>query len=225
MPRIPRGLVDGFIYHVINRGNGRQKVFHKEQDYEAFINLMEEAKGRHPVKILAYCLIPNHFHMVLKPEKAEDLSKFMQWSMTSHVRRYHRHYGTTGHVWQGRFKSFVIREDNHLLTVLRYVEGNPVRAGLVSSAKEWEWSSHGERIGNKKRKLVDDPPIEMPVEWDKYVNEPLTEKELERLWQSVNRQSPFGDIIWQQKVCKAYGLESTIRPVGRPKKNEEGKKR
>src|SRR3989337_4130383 len=94
MPRIPRGLIDGFIYHVINRGNGRQEVFHKEQDYEAFINLMEEAKGRHPVKILAYCLIPNHFHMVLKPEKAEDLSKFMQWSMTSHVRRYHRHYGT-----------------------------------------------------------------------------------------------------------------------------------
>ncbi len=117
MPRIPRGLIDGFIYHVINRGNGRQEVFHKEQDYEAFINLMEEAKGRHPVKILAYCLIPNHFHMVLKPEKAEELSKFMQWSMTSHVRRYHRHYGTTGHVWQGRFKSFIIREDNHLLTV------------------------------------------------------------------------------------------------------------
>jgi len=129
MPRIPRGLVDGFIYHVINRGNGRQKVFHKEQDYEAFINLMEEAKGRHPVKILAYCLIPNHFHMVLKPEKAEDLSKFMQWSMTSHVRRYHRHYGTTGHVWQGRFKSFVIREDNHLLTVLEGEKGDRLLLG------------------------------------------------------------------------------------------------
>jgi putative transposase len=89
MPRIPRGLVDGFIYHVINRGNGRQKVFHKEQDYEAFNNLMEEAKGRHPVKILAYCLIPNHFHMVLKPEKAEELSKFM--GILSGSKRYAKH--------------------------------------------------------------------------------------------------------------------------------------
>ena len=77
--------------------------------------------------------------MVIRPNQAEELSKWMQWLMTSHVRRYHRHYGTSGHIWQGRFKSFIVQEDIHLLMVLRYVEGNPVRAGLVNSAKEWLW--------------------------------------------------------------------------------------
>jgi len=100
MPRIARGLVDGFIYHLLNRGNGRQAIFHSAKDHEAFINLMEKAKERYLVKIFAYCLMPNHFHMGLMPNRAEDLSRWLQWLMTSHVRRYHRHYGSSGHVWQ-----------------------------------------------------------------------------------------------------------------------------
>jgi len=101
---------------------------------------------------------------------------------------------------------------------LRYVEGNPVRAGLVKSASEWEWSSHREVIGKRGRLLVDKIPIELPIEWDKYVDEPLTDKELGRLRQSVNRQSPYGEREWQIKVSKKYRLESTLRKKGRPKK-------
>jgi putative transposase len=84
------------------------------------------------VEVLAYCLMPNHFHMLLQPEKAEDMSKWMQWLMTSHVRKHHRTYKTSGHVWQGRFKSFIVQKDEHLLTVARYIEGNPVRATISS---------------------------------------------------------------------------------------------
>ena len=218
MPRITRGFVDGFIYHVINRGNSKQGVFHKDSDYQAFINLMEEAKDIYPIKIFAYCLMPNHFHLVLLPTKAEELSKWMQWLMTSHVRRYHRHYGTSGHVWQGRFKSFIVQEDNYLLTLVRYVENNPVRAGLVNSAKDWEWSSHKETIGKKSRILIDEIPIELPKFRESYVNAPLTANELEALRQCVNRQSPYGSPLWQLDLCKKLGLESTIRPKGRPKK-------
>lgn len=218
MPRIARGLADNFVYHILNRGNGRQEVFHKNQDYQAFIGLMKEAKSRYSVKIFAYCLMPNHFHMVLVPNRADELSKWIQWLMTSHVRRYHRHYKTSGHVWQGRFKSFVIQQDSHLLTVLRYVEGNPVRAGLVSSAKDWLWSSHRETIGEKTKVLIDEIPIALPDYWERYVDEPLTEKELERLRRSVDRQSPYGTIIWQKQVSKEFGLESTLRPKGRPRK-------
>src|SRR4030042_2957429 len=101
MPRISRGLIDSAVYHVINRGNGGQEVFHKGKDYEAFIAIMEEAKVHYSVKFFAYCLMPNHFHMVLMPDEGGQLSKMMQWMMTSHVRRYHRHYGTSGHIWQG----------------------------------------------------------------------------------------------------------------------------
>jgi putative transposase len=222
MPRIQRGLQDNFIYHMINRGNGRLEIFHKDEDYSVFIELLKVAKGRYPVKIFGYCLMPNHFHIVVKPERGEELSKWMQWLMTSHVRRYHKHYGSSGHVWQGRFKSFMIQNDAHLLMVLRYIEGNPVRAQLVSSAKEWIWSSHGERTGEKRQILIDDIPMELPGDWERYLNEPLTGKELEKIRQSANRQSPYGDSEWQAKVCKEFGLESTLREKGRPKKKKEG---
>lgn len=220
MPRIERGLADNIIYHVINRGNGRQEVFHKERDYNAFLKLIKEAKRRYSVKLFAYCLMPNHFHMVVKPDRGEELSRWMQWVMTSHVRRYHKHYGSSGHVWQGRYKSFMIQEDIHLLMVLRYIEGNPLRAMLVNSAKQWEWSSHGEATEKRERKLIDEIPIELPHDWDKYVDAPLTEKEIEKLRKSVNRQSPYGDSMWQMKVCEEFGLESTMRQRGRPQKGE-----
>jgi len=146
MPRVARGLADGLIYHIINRGNGRQQVFHTEGDYRCFVDLMAEGRERYPVKLLAWCLMPNHFHLLVSPERGEDLSRWMQWVMTSHVRRYHRLYQSSGHVWQGRYKSFVVQNDTHLLTVARYIEGNPLRASLVSSSRNWCWSSHREQI-------------------------------------------------------------------------------
>lgn len=218
MPRVARGLVDGFIYHIINRGNGGQKIFHNNKDYGAFIRLILEAKTKYIIDILAYCLMPNHFHMLLLPAKAKDLSKWMQWLMTSHVRRYHRHYSGSGHIWQGRFKSFIVQNDEHLLTVLRYIEGNPVRAGLVNSAKIWKWSSHLESSKQKHRILTSAPPIELPRDWTSYVDMPLTDKELGCLRKSVNRQTPLGKSEWVVEVCKQFGLESTINPVGRPRK-------
>jgi len=221
MPRIVRGLADNIVYHVINRGNGRQEVFHKDKDYEAFIKLIAEAKERYTIKLYGYCLMPNHFHMVVKPEKGEELSKWMQWLMTSHVRRYHRHYGSSGHVWQGRYKSFMIQEDSHLQMAMRYIEGNAARAKLVQSATEWRWSSHEETLGKKERTLTDAVPIELPGEWDRYVDEPFTETELDRLRMSVNRQTPFGDTTWQMKICKEFGLESTMKRKGRPKKESQ----
>ncbi|MFO0697910.1 MAG: transposase [Nitrospira sp.] len=119
----------------------RRPVFHADGDYRAFLELLAAAKAKHPVKILAFCLMPNHFHLVLQPIHDASLSPFMHWWMTSHVRRYHRYYRSHGHVWQGRFKSFPIQQDGHLLTVLRYVLHNPVRARLVEQAGEWPWSS------------------------------------------------------------------------------------
>ena len=220
MPRIPRGLSGGLVYHVLNRGNDKQCVFHKDKDYEAFVNLMVEAKNRYSLKLLAYCLMPNHFHIVLVPAQSEDLSKWMQWLMTSHVRRYHRHYGTSGHVWQGRFKSFIIQSDIHLLMALRYVEGNPVRAELVKLAKDWQWSSHGEAIGTRSRLLVDEVSLELPDDWSSYVDESLTENELEKFHHSVNRQSPYGSSEWQEQISRELGLESSMRPRGRPRKEK-----
>ena len=140
MPRTARASLGGLTYHVLNRGNARAQVFHKPEDYQAFLDMMVQATIRIPMRILAYCLMPNHFHLALWPHLDHDLSRWMHWLLTTHVRRYLRHYRSSGHVWQGRFKAFPIQEDEHLLVVLRYVERNPLRAGLVQRAEDWEWS-------------------------------------------------------------------------------------
>ena len=105
MPRSARASAGGFCYHIINRGNARSEVFHKQEDLNAFLRIIGEAGIRVPMRIIAYCLMPNHFHFVLWPRADGDLSRWMHWVLTTHVRRYLRHYGHSGHVWQGRFKT------------------------------------------------------------------------------------------------------------------------
>jgi putative transposase len=141
MPRNPRAAQGGYCYHVLNRGNARRTVFHKDGDFAAFVTLLRQAGERTSTRLLAYCLMPNHFHLALWPRQDGDLSLYMRWLLTAHVRRYLKHYHSSGHVYQGRFRSFPIQEDEHLLTVLRYIERNPVRAGLVVRAQDWPWSS------------------------------------------------------------------------------------
>ena len=218
MPRIERGLVDGGVYHVLNRGNARQTVFHDEADYRSFVSLVKDARSRYAVSIFSYCLMPNHFHLVIQPKHGEELSRFMQWLLTSHVRRYHRRRRTSGHVWQGRYKSFLIQLDAHLLVVLRYVERNPVRAGLVGSAADWRWSSHRARIGRVRLGIIDPCPVMLPGDWTEYVDQPLSETELGTVRRSVNRQTPYGAAQWQGDVSIKYGLQATLNPRGRPRK-------
>ena len=141
MPRSSRPTPGGYCYHVLNRGNARRTVFRKPADYDSFVGLLGEAQERGPMRLVAWCLMPNHFHLVLWPRGDGDLSRYMMWLLTAQVRRYHRHYRSSGHVWQGRFKSFPIQKDEHLIAVLRYVERNPLRANLVAKAQDWRWSS------------------------------------------------------------------------------------
>lgn len=214
MPRIARALADNCCYHIINRGNGRQQVFHKDGDYRAFVDLMQQAREKFAVRIHAWCLMPNHFHLLVQPEQADQLNKCMQWLMTSHVRRYHSHYKTSGHVWQGRYKSFIVQDDDHLLTVARYIEANPVRAGLSPTAAQWSWSSHIARSAATDGMSPDSLPISLPNDWSAYVDTPLTDEEIEKLRNSVIRQTPFGKADWRDELCGKMGLESTLRPKG-----------
>ena len=133
MPRTVRASVGNVCYHVLNRGNARAQVFYKDGDYDAFMKCIAHACIEVPMRVLGWCLMPNHFHLVVWPHADGDLSKWMHWLLNTHVRRYHRHYHSSGHVWQGRFKAFPIEQDEHLLTVLRYAERNAQRAGLVRS--------------------------------------------------------------------------------------------
>ena len=216
--RRARLSIGGLCYHVLNRGNGRSEVFHKESDYAAFLKLLIEANERVPMRLLSYCLMPNHFHLVLWPNGDGDMSRWMQWLMTAHVRRYHRHYHSSGHVWQGRYKSFPIEEDDHLLAVLRYVERNPVRAKTIPirKAQRWPWSSIGRTPKDVDCPTLDSGPVARGDDWLRWVNEPQTEAELKALRESISRGRPFGSKAWQVATAAELGLESTLRPRGRP---------
>jgi putative transposase len=216
MPRGARDALGGYCYHVLNRGNGRRTVFHKEGDFAAFLKLLREAGERLDVRLLAYCLLSNHFHLLLWPRQDGDLSAFMMWLTTAHVRRYHQHYHSSGHVWQGRFRSFPIQEDDHLLTVLRYIERNPVRAGLVARAQDWLWSSAAPQRPGLPALAVG--PVPRPADWLSYVNAPPTEAELEALRDCVRRRRPYGDEAWSLRTAREMGLEASLRPRGRPRK-------
>jgi len=217
MPRTARASVGGICYHVINRGNAQNEIFHKPADYQAFIELVEEACQRLPMRVLAYCLMPNHFHLALWPHDDRDLSRWMQWLLTAHVRRYHTHYQSSGHVWQGRFKAFPIQQDEHLLTVLRYIERNPVRSGLVARAEQWRWSSLRGRDRSSPSSLLHPSPVPRGEEWLKRVNAAVTEAELDSLRHSVNRGTPFGSQEWVSRNARRLGLEASLRPRGRPR--------
>ena len=220
MPRHPRISLGNYCYHVLNRGNGRDTVFHKDGDYAAFLKLMNEASDRIPMRLLSYCLMPNHFHMVLWPKNDGDLSKWMQWLTTAHVRRYHRHYDSSGHVWQGRFKSFPIQDDNHLLTVMRYVERNPVRAKSipVRKAQNWMWSPVGRPPKDTIIPMLDPGPVKRRKNWLDWVNQPLTQTERDALGTCIARGQPFGVEKWKSKTATQLGIESSLRLRGRPRK-------
>ena len=217
MPRTARASVGGLCYHALNRGNRRDTVFHKAGDYDAFLGAMADATTRTPMDVLGYCLMPNHFHLVLRPHADADLSRWMQWLLTAHARRYHRHYKTTGHVWQGRFKAFPIEADEHLLTVLRYVERNALRAELVVRAEEWRWSSLAAWLSGEGP-LWRGKPALRGRQWLSRVNEPLSATDLKRLRHSGERGTPFGGESWTRATAERLGLESCLRPRGRPKK-------
>ena len=220
MPRTPRRVLKDGLYHVLNRANGRLRLFRKPGDFAAFVRVLGEAQRRYRVDLLCWCLMGNHWHLVLRPRTAEALGDFMRWVGVTHVRRHHEHHQTRGggHLYQGRFRSFLIKDDRHFLTVCRYVESNPLRARLVKRAESWPWSSLGYQTDGEPVVTVCEWPVERPRDWIETVNEKLEEKAIESLRRSVNRQSPFGDQRWVERMAKRLGLESTLRPIGRPRK-------
>jgi len=155
MDRPPRVNAGGLLYHVLNRANARMQTFHKPADYEAFEGVLAEAVERVQMRVLSYCVMPNHWHLVLWPHGDGELSQFVGWLTLTHTQRWHahRHNAGTGHVYQGRFKSFIVESDEHLLTVCRYVEANASRARLIDRAEDWEWGSAWRRRFVRSRGL------------------------------------------------------------------------
>ncbi|HTU25566.1 MAG TPA: transposase [Pirellulales bacterium] len=219
MPRTARAIEADLIYHVINRGNGRMRLFHKPEDYQAFERVLAEGLERYPVDLLTYCIMPNHWHLVVRPRNDEALGRWMGWVGVTHVRRHHEHYQTRGggHLYQGRFKSCPVSSDEHFLTLCRYVEANPRRAQLVERAEQWRYGG----LWRRRRKSADLPlaewPVRRPPDWLARVNRDLPTGTLENLRECVQRGRPLGDADWVRSTAERLGLGFTLRGPGRPR--------
>ena len=218
MPRTARAIVGDCCYHVLNRSNKKARIFHAPDDYAQFQGLIARAQDRLELPILAACLMPNHVHLVVQPRADNDLAKWMHWVFTTHVRWHHAKYETTGRLWQGRFKAFAIQSDHHLLTVMRYVERNALRANLVDRAEDWQWGSLAWRR-SRNGLTLGDPPAPLPAYWRHLVNEPQTAAEIAEVRTCVNRQRPFGAEEWVVTQAKELGVGQSLAPIGRPRKS------
>lgn len=174
MARAPRIAVGGVAYHVFNRGSRKGLLFASPDEYIAFEQLLAEGREERPMRIIAYCLMPNHWHLLLWPEQDGDLSRFLQWVTGTHGRRWRRRTSTQGEgaVYQSRFGSTRVLDDLHLLSVWRYIERNPVEAGLASRCEDWPWSSAAHVSGRISKLSLDGGPITRPPDWLGIVNRP-----------------------------------------------------
>lgn len=241
MPRSARASAGGYVYHVINRGNARQGIFEDAGDYQSFLSVMAQAHHRVDMRTVGYCIMPNHWHMVLWPRDDGDLSEFMRWLTVTHTQRWHAAHGTagSGHLYQGRFKSFPVQASrltvaqrqsgwlevgDPVLSVLRYVERNALRAGLAASAIAWPWGSlaqRGRKTSEGERPPLTPPPGGLPTDWPEQVNRPQSEEELAVIQRCIQRGAPFGGEQWVKTMAAELGLDSTLRSRGRPRRETE----
>ena len=222
MARRLRCADGGYVYHVLNRAVGRATLFAKPADYAAFEKILREAWERLAMPLLSYLVMPNHWHLVVWPQRDGALSTYVQWLTVTHVRRWHAHHHSagTGPIYQGRFKSFPIQEGDHFLTVCRYVERNALRAHLVKQAEAWRWSSLWHRQQQTQVPWLSEWPVARPGQWTEYVNGVETESELVALRRSVVRGAPYGDPLWQKHTAEALGLQSAFRSRGRQRQTK-----
>ena len=222
MPRSARVDVGGEIYHIINRANGRLQIFNKDADYQLFEQLLFETKELLDMRILAYELMPNHWHLILYPKNDGDLGAFMHRLSNSHTRKVHARTDTngSGHLYQGRYKSFLVDSDNYLLAVIKYVERNAVRAKLAGRCEDWRWGSARRRIlgTEQQRKLLDEMPAELPDNYSVWINTEDKSDDLKIIRTAVNKGVPYGKELWVEKMVSKHRLESTTRSPGRPRK-------
>jgi putative transposase len=209
------------VYHVINRANGKLMIFKKPADFLAFERVLVQGLIRHQMRLCGYCIMGNHWHLLLWPRQDGDLSTFMQWVTMTHTKRWHTAHGTAGigHLYQGRFKSFPVQATEHYLKVLQYIESNPLRAKLVKNSCDWEYSSLAIRNGMEEQGLkLHSGNIKLPDTWNSDVNIIPDETTEAKLQNCITRGTPYGGKTWTNTIAEKLNLESTLNPRGRPRK-------
>ncbi len=209
-----------FIYHVLNRAAKRARLFESRDDFVTAEILLARARAATAMRLLDYCTMPNHFHLILWPTSGSQLSQFMRRFTGGHAQAWQTMRGTTGSgaVYQGRYKAIPVQSGRHFYNVCRYVQRNPLRAGLVARAEEWPWSSLWRRVHDEGAELLTPWPLPYPANWLATLNAPVPPEELCQIRIAIQRGVPLGDPDWTEIAARAVGLQSRLRPRGRPRK-------
>ncbi len=192
MARLARVVAPGYPHHVTQRGNRRQETFFGEADYCAYLDLMAEWCGRCGVEVWAYCLMPNHVHLIAVPETEDGLRRAVGEAHRRYTRRVNLREGWTGHLWQGRFTSFVM-DEAYLLVAARYVEFNPVRARLANRPEDYPWSSASAHLAGRDDRLVKTGPLlDLAEDWAEFLAAELDGPSVEALRRHERTGWPLG---------------------------------
>ena len=219
MPRRLRHSLQGAVFHVMNRAVRKTVLFKSVADYDAFLAVAREGLSRFKIRIIAYQVMPNHWHFVIICDRIEEVSNWLHWVTGTHAIRWNLAHNTrgSGAVYQSRFKAVPVQTETSLYRVCRYVERNALRAQLVTKAELWKWGSLFAACENCHAIPLGRWPILRPENWIEFVNSPENEAELESLRVTLRRNQPIGDPEWQKAVAPFIGL--SMRPIGRPRKS------
>lgn len=227
MPRKPRFFIDRVPVHVVHRGHCREPVFFEDQDYAVYMYRLKSGCRRYGIAIHSYCLMTNHVHILLTPEKAENISGFMQYVGRHYVPYINYKYGRSGTLWEGRFKASLVDSANYLLSVMRYIELNPVRAGMVLSPSEYRWSSFKHNTGQRIISTITEHDIFVDLgsslakskEW--YLgsfNDVLSEEAIKNITAAWVTGTPIGSETFKEKIEQVLGRSVGLARKGAPKK-------
>jgi len=227
MARSLRLFIPNVPCHIIQRGNNRTRIFLSMEDYQFFLEVLQEAQLKHPCQLYSYCLMPNHFHLIVNPQQTGNVSLFMKLLGGKYVRYFNKKYDRTGTLWENRFRSFLIGGERYFIRCLRYVETNPVRSGLAKTPESYQWSSYNYRAFGANSSLLNIDPwfislgttiTECRLIYAQFIKESIEESELEQLRQIAKRGGIFADKHFKEYVGEYYKMDITRRYPGRPKR-------
>ena len=227
MPRKPRFYLPGVAVHAVQRGHSREPVFYEDQDYRAYLNWLTEAAGRYQCAVHAYVLMTNHVHILATPKTREGISRMMQYAGRRYVPYINYHYGTSGTLWEGRYKASLVHETDYLLTCMRYIELNPVRANMVRHPRDYRWSSYRANGEGRDDKLITPHPLYLALgrtyeqrkeEYRALFKAHVDEAELKKIRSSWQTGTPLGNDHFREKVERKLKCKVGQDRRGRPSK-------
>jgi len=228
MGRSPRIQAPDIAFHIINRGNGRNTIFFSHKDFQEYLELLQCYKEKFHIQLYHYVLMSNHVHLLIEPSKENSISRFMQGLTLAHTRRFNTRHQLVGHVWQGRFKSIPIETDTYFLQCGRYIELNPVRAGIVSHPSQYPWSSYHFYAQGKQNKLLttypfynelDTSPTQRQKRYTKYIEEELPNIH-DHTTMRFSQELVYGSESFVERLKKDFGYQPIRKKGGRPRKNQ-----